>query len=321
MYGQGKMTYSNGYKYEGYWKNNLQNGQGTYTYASVLLKNHKEEYVGEWKDGKFNGQGTYIFTDGEKYVGEFKNGIRYGHGTLYSANGNKYVGVFKGHEKIVGIWVNEFGSIEIGECISGDCKNGIGIYTLPDGSKYEGEWKDSLMNGQGKMRMRNGDKYVGEYKNGLNCGQGTYTWIDGSVYEGEWKAGLKHGQGTYTDGGGEYVVDYIDLGYIRQGTMTFAKWMKNLSTNKDISILGSIAIKHNSIFNARGDFHIKATGSTYKGEWKDDLKHGKGTYIYVTGEKYIGEWKNGNMNGQGAFNMADGTIYHEGLWEDGEPVK
>jgi hypothetical protein len=29
-----------------------------------------------------------------------------------------------------------------GECIKGDCKNGKGAFTFPDGSKYVGQYKD-----------------------------------------------------------------------------------------------------------------------------------------------------------------------------------
>jgi hypothetical protein len=31
------------------------------------------KYVGQWKDGQMNGQGTMTHPDGSKYVGQFKN--------------------------------------------------------------------------------------------------------------------------------------------------------------------------------------------------------------------------------------------------------
>jgi len=33
-----------------------------------------DKYVGEWKDGEYHGQGTFTYPDGSKYVGEFKYG-------------------------------------------------------------------------------------------------------------------------------------------------------------------------------------------------------------------------------------------------------
>ncbi|MDC1254462.1 hypothetical protein N8Z03_00510 [Pelagibacteraceae bacterium] len=41
-----------------------------------------QKYVGEWKDGKQHGQGTLTWPDGEKFVGEWKDDKRNGQGTL-----------------------------------------------------------------------------------------------------------------------------------------------------------------------------------------------------------------------------------------------
>jgi hypothetical protein len=68
-----------------------------------------------------------------------------------------------------------FPSLSWSECVEGDCDNGQGTYTWPDGRKY-----------------------VGEYKNGKFHGQGTYTWPSRQKYVGEFKDGKYHGQGTYT---------------------------------------------------------------------------------------------------------------------------
>mgnify|MGYP006101710373 CR=1 FL=1 len=51
-------------------------------------------------------------------------------------------------------------------CISGDCIGGFGTFTLT-----------------------NGDKYVGEFKNNLMNGQGAYTFADGEVTNGIWENG------------------------------------------------------------------------------------------------------------------------------------
>ena len=75
------------------------------------------------------------------------------------------------------------------ECIEGDCINGYGTYTTPDGTKYVGEWKDSRPNGQGSLTSPNGTKYVGEWKNDKRHGQGTYTSPDGTIVNGIWKDG------------------------------------------------------------------------------------------------------------------------------------
>ena len=42
-------------------------------------------------------------------------------------------------------------------------------------------------------------------------------------------------------------------------------------------------------------------GSSYVGEFKDDLPNGQGTYTYSDGDKYEGEWKDGKRTWQGTF--------------------
>ena len=53
---------------DGIFEDRQPNGQGTITYPNG------RKYVGEWKNGKYNGQGKETFPDGSKYVGEFKDG-------------------------------------------------------------------------------------------------------------------------------------------------------------------------------------------------------------------------------------------------------
>ena len=40
------------------------------------------KYSGEFKDGLYNGQGILILSNGERYLGEFKDSSYYGQGTL-----------------------------------------------------------------------------------------------------------------------------------------------------------------------------------------------------------------------------------------------
>ena len=60
------------------------NGQGTITYPNG------RKYVGGWKDGKKDGQGTKTWSNGDKYVGEYKNGEYHGLETFTWSDGHKY---------------------------------------------------------------------------------------------------------------------------------------------------------------------------------------------------------------------------------------
>jgi hypothetical protein len=58
-----------------------------------------------------------------------------------------------------------------------------------------------------------------------------------------------------------------------------------------------------------------ASGAIYEGEWKNDVRHGKGVYMYPDGTE--GEWKDDVWNGKGLLRQADGTIIYKGEWKDG----
>jgi len=62
------MTYANGNKYVGEWKNGKYHGQGTFTFPSG------EKHVGKWKNQLPNGQGVHTYTDGRIEEGIFENG-------------------------------------------------------------------------------------------------------------------------------------------------------------------------------------------------------------------------------------------------------
>ena len=49
-------------------------------------------------------------------------------------------------------------------------------------------------------------------------------------------------------------------------------------------------------------------GDQYVGEYRDNKKHGRGTYTYASGDKYVGEYKDGKRNGQGTYTTADRNV-------------
>jgi hypothetical protein len=73
-----------------------------------------------------------------------------------------------------------------------------GTYTYPDGTIYDGEWKDNKRHGQGVWTRPDGTRYAGEWENDKPNGQGILTNPDGSMFAGEWGAGKRNGRGTLT---------------------------------------------------------------------------------------------------------------------------
>ena len=106
------------------------------------------------------------------------------------------------------------GTKYVGEWKDGE-QNGQGTSTFSDGRKYEGEFKYGVFHGQGTLTYPNGDKYVGEWKDGFPNGQGTETYPNGGKYVGSWKGGLKW-NGTYYDQNGNITGKYVNGEWIKQ---------------------------------------------------------------------------------------------------------
>ena len=239
-----------------------------------------DKYVGEWKDNKYNGQGTVTYASGDKYVGEFKDGKKNGQGTYTAVNG----------DKIVGEWKN-------------DKVHGHGTNTYADGDRYVGEYKDDKRNGQGTFTFADGDKYVGKWKDDEYSGQGTFTFADGTKEFGEFKDGKLNG----------YAVQYSSDGSIlKEGIWKddeFQYAQNNPSSNSDGTSSSTLpscpsdtSVRWHNCFGAYTfDSDSDWAGDKYVGEWRDDKRHGQGTYTFANGDKYVGEYKDSKQNGQGTY--------------------
>ena len=202
--GEETITFADGSKYVGEFKDGKEHGQGTYTWPDGA------KYVGEFRDGKRNGQGTYTYADGAQYVGEYKDDKYHGQGTYTLSDGRRYVGEYKigipwngttydKHRNVTGIVANgawkgvasrrepesrqvtryfdqnslkwktagdpKKDTVYVGE-VRNDFPHGQGTLTFPDGRTYVGEFRDGLPNGQGTLTIPDGEQYVGEYKDG-----------------------------------------------------------------------------------------------------------------------------------------------------------
>ena len=51
------------------------------------------------------------------------------------------------------------------------------------------------------------------------------------------------------------------------------------------------------------------TGNQYVGEYKNNKKHGQGTYTASNGDQYVGAFKDGTYNGVGVYTFANGNRY------------
>jgi len=122
------------------------------------------------------------------------------------------------------------------ECISGDCYNGTGTYTWPDGQRYVGEFRDGKLHGTGTYTWPDGTKYVGEYRDNKRS-RGTLTWPDGRRYEGEfWDDKRSRGTLTWPDGR-RYEGEWLDDKRNGRGTYTWPDGTKEIGEYRDDNLI------------------------------------------------------------------------------------
>jgi hypothetical protein len=177
--GEGTMTYSDGSKYVGMFKNDKWEGKGKLYYENCNL-----EYEGEWKNGSREGKGieyTIKSKDkGIKWEGEWKND------RPYTGKGYHH---YYDDVKFSGEWKN------------GLPTNGEGYLKYADGDEFRGEIKDGTkFNGKGKCCYDSGNQFIGEWKNG-NYSKGKKIWKNGDYFDGEWKDGKPYCGIELKDGG------------------------------------------------------------------------------------------------------------------------
>jgi len=89
--------------------------------------------------------------------------------------------------------------VDVPECVSGNCNNGIGTIHYSNGARYTGMFENGKCNGLGTYTdtfWGITSTYVGQFKNNKWDGYGTLSISDGSRYEGEFMDGRFHGQGV-----------------------------------------------------------------------------------------------------------------------------
>lgn len=179
--------------------------------------------------------------------------------------------------------VSLFGATHVlkAQCISGNCKEGNGVYLYKDKSRYEGQFSNSLPNGKGKIYYASGSIFDGFNVAGLKNGFGKYKYYTNDYYEGTFKNDKFEGIGKFTTSDGNvYEGVYKDGQLNGKGTMTF----------KD--------------------------GDKYVGNFIGDMPDGVGVFYYSDGNRFEGTFKKGKKNGSGILYYTKGGTL-KGVWVEG----
>lgn len=160
--------------------------------------------------------------------------------------------------------------------------HGRGTMRFNDGSIYEGEWNNGVMEGQGECTYPDGKgKYTGEWKTGHPNGKGKCSFRNGCEYNGIWKNGAMDGLGVYKFENSE---EYD------------GEWKKNQPDGK-------------------GTFKY-ASGNIYEGQWRKGKREGNGKFTYYNDDEYEGEWCDDKKDGIGVYKRASGEFDIKTYYQD-----
>lgn len=164
--------------------------------------------------------------------------------------------------------------------------DGTGDMIYVDGRKYHGGWKHGHWHGSAKCRWPNGDIFKGTFDMCERHGHGSYQWSDGRSFTGDFFKDKRHGNGEFRwPDGSTYV------GEFKQG-------------HRD----------------GYGNYRFP-DGSVYEGGWCNSQMHGQGECQWADKRVYSGEWQNGKAHGLGKETRPDGSVRHDGLWEEDRPIR
>ena len=298
-----------------------------------------------------------------RYTGTVWHGVPEGYGCFCEEDGTKTEGLWEnGWPKSTrmtfpdgsyrtsldadGKWLRKTclldGTIYVGELNDQGEQDGDGTLVLPNGMRYEGQWKSDKMQGEGCLITADGFRYQGHWKEGKRSGEGTMQGPNGAYYKGHWSNDQRSAYGIMAYPEGERYEGCWENGErCGRGTCTFAdgcrycgEWKMGRPNGNGIMTYADGGTYDGEWKDGKPDGYgtrVYADGSSYSGEWKEDKRsghgvmkepeiiyegewkedemHGQGTFTSIDGQQYKGEWANGLPNGQGTFTWPDGRSY------------
>jgi len=328
MHGEGKLFDGFGNVWEGNWQDGNFTGKGT-------LRKHNGEYQeGLWLKGKLHCDDAIInFHNGDKYKGPVVLGKMCGKSGYYEYSngsgfytGNFYQGLMHGSGKRC--FMNK--STYSGDYVDG-INSGYGIMEFKNHDtfeNYKGQWNNGQPHGKGELvftKRKHGKAFFkGDFYKGVihGCGKLIYQGQN-NFYDGDFKACSNTKKLS-----SELSYQLLDGKRNGRGTRQWSSGNRfEGSWHNDDMMYGTYTnVGNNSIFvggfeNNKKSGHGKETWRSlnsesyrdpvlrwkhdvegiciYKGEYKNDFFHGKGSFLAPDGRSFEGDWKKGKQHGHG----------------------
>lgn len=312
--GNAYVKMSNGDIYEGQMRNGSYHGKGTYRFSNGNY------YSGDWFYGKREGRIHESRIDGSKYWGNAVDNNYCGEGNISYKDGKYIDGLFFLGEMVWGKYYISEDENYYGHFVDGK-RNGFGIYTI-QGKSFKGVWDNAKII-FGSFETPNEttyfDKTTTPYPTSTYFANGHQRYLldeDGEV----------NGKGVLILENQIYVGDLIDMQMTGAGVLYhpycyYEGTFQNASLNGK-GIYGDVKgylldgeFSNGEIVRAK---EVLENGEVYEGDFKDNLRHGLGTFTYTNGDRYEGYFVEGLKEGYGIYHFANGNRY-EGPFKEGLP--
>mmetsp|Transcript_36365 Transcript_36365/g.102733 ORF Transcript_36365/g.102733 Transcript_36365/m.102733 type:complete len:209 (-) Transcript_36365:243-869(-) len=147
--GKGKYTFQRGGFYEGDYVDNKKHGKGVMKFPDGGI------YEGDWVEDKMHGHGFYTYGNGDMYEGEFVEGKKHGKGSYFhKAVETQFIGDWDNGNFTTGIWLHRDGSRFEGEFKESQPTAGLFTFRRP-GLKQKGEFDSGLWAPSEELRLAN----------------------------------------------------------------------------------------------------------------------------------------------------------------------
>ena len=260
-------------------------------------------YEGGYKNGKRHGRGILIFSNGNRYEGSFLNGEIHGRGRMYRANGD--------------------------------------IYSTLDSYGF---YNSSGLQGCGFYIGANGDRYMGEFQDGKFHGRGTYEWTNGKGATCDWRDGeavaqtcLEHpavglgkkhkGDGVCISLGDNEILTMEKRHREKECQQKFNGEKRNRSRSSGYrkcierirsGLLAELLLKTGRVNRLPDNWRRTAElglknhdleESVYEGNYRKEVRHGRGTLLFPNGDRYDCSFQNGKLQQCMRAHTVNGDIY------------
>ena len=158
--------------------------------ATRLTTDDGASYVGQVNDGQRQGLGVAEAKDGDRQAGEWKDNVLSGLGTERLSDGLSYQGQWRGGVP-AGLGVRDRASDHAEGNFAGGQMEGFGTRRnlAEPAVTLSGEWHGDALDGPGVEVLPNGERYEGQFRGGKRQGYGQVIGADGKPQSGKWEDG------------------------------------------------------------------------------------------------------------------------------------